>query len=90
MQKTDLLIGFILGIIGAFIGVFLFITFLTEFEFAYGILVLKSQNSLGKLIALGAVINVILFFSLLKLNKELMARGVVLATIALTIVTIFV
>lgn len=90
MQKTDILIGFILGIIGAFIGVFLFITFFTEFEFADGIIALKSQNSLGKLIALGAVINVILFFGLLKFNKELMARGVVLATIILTIVTLFV
>jgi len=43
----------------------------TEFEFADGIIALKSQNSLGKLIALGAVINVILFFGLLKFNKEL-------------------
>lgn len=90
MQKTDILIGFILGIIGSFIGVFLFITFFTEFGFADGIIALKSQNSLGKLIALGAVINVILFFGLLKFNKELMARGVVLATIILTIVTLFV
>jgi hypothetical protein len=90
MQKTDLLIGFILGIIGALLGVFLFISFFTEFEFADGILALKSQNSLGKLIALGAVINVVLFFGLLKYDKELMARGVVLATIALTILTLFV
>ncbi len=90
MQRTDILIGFILGIIGAFIGVFLFITFFTEFEFADGIIALKSQHSLGKLIALGAVINVLLFFVLLKFNKELMARGVVLATIVLTIVTLFV
>ena len=59
-------------------------------KFADGVIALKSQNSLGKLIALGAVINVILFFGLLKFNKELMARGVVLATIALTILTIFV
>ncbi len=84
MQKTDLLIGFILGIIGAFIGVFLFISLATDFEFADGVIALKTQNSLG------AVINVILFFGLLKFNKELMARGVVLATIALTIITIFV
>lgn len=90
MKKTDLLIGFILGIIGAFIGVFLFISLATDYEFADGVLALKTQNSLGKLIALGAVINIILFFVFLKYNKELMARGVVLATIAITIFTIFV
>jgi hypothetical protein len=90
MRKTDLLIGFIIGIIGAFIGVYLFITLFTDFEFADGVIALKSQNSLGKLIALGAVINVIIFFALLRFNKELMARGVVFATIILTIVTLFV
>lgn len=90
MRKTDLLIGFLLGIIGAATGVFLFINLFTDFEFADGLIALKSQNSLGKLIALGAVINVLLFFGLLKLNKELMARGVILATITLTIITLFV
>ena len=90
MKKTDLFIGFIIGIIGAFIGVFLFITLFTDFEFVDGVIALKSQNSLGKLIALGAVINVIVFFALLQINKALMARGVVFATIILTIVTLFV
>lgn len=88
MRKIDLFIGFIFGIIGAATGVFLFITFFTDYEFAEGLLALKSQNSLGKLIALGAVINIFLFFALLKFNKDLMARGVILATIALTVLTI--
>lgn len=90
MQKKDIFIGFILGILGAMFGVFLFITFFTDYSFSEGTSYLKAQNSLGKLIALGAVINVILFFVLLKIEKELMARGVVLATIVLTIVTLFV
>lgn len=90
MRKIDLFIGFILGIIGALTGIFLFITFFTNFEFGEGLIALKSQNSLGKLIALGAVINIVLFFGLLKFNKDLMARGVVLATIALTIITLFI
>jgi hypothetical protein len=90
MQKRDLFIGFLLGIIGAMLGVFLFITFITSYDFFEGITILKSQNSLGKLIALGAVINVALFFLLLKFQKDVMARGVVLATIALTIATLFV
>lgn len=90
MQKKDLFIGFVLGIAGAALGVFLFVTIATDYDFTEGIMLLKTQNSLGKLIALGAVVNVIIFFSLLKFQKELMARGVVLATIALTILTLFV
>ena len=79
-----------MGILGAALGVFLFITFFTDYTFLDGMKYLKAQNSLGKLIALGAVVNVIIFFILLKFQKELMARGVVLATIALTIATLFV
>ena len=90
MQKRDLFIGFLLGIIGAMLGIFLFITFFTSYDFLEGITILKSKKSLGKLIALGAVINVALFFLLLKFQKDVMARGVVLATIALTIATLFV
>lgn len=88
MRKIDLLIGFILGNIATATGIFLFINFFTDFEFGKGLVILKSQNSLGKLIALGAIINIFLFFGLLKFNKDLMARGVILATIALTILTI--
>lgn len=90
MKKSDLFIGIVIGIIGAFLGVYLFITLFTEYGFLGGIRGLKAQNALGKLISLGAVLNVVIFFILLKYNKELMARGVVLATILLSIITLFV
>lgn len=51
---------------------------------------MKSQGFLGKLMTLGAVLNIGVFFFLLKIKKELMARGVVLATIILTIITLFI
>jgi hypothetical protein len=90
MKKTDLLKGMLIGFVSAFIGVYLFIEFKTDFHFLEGLKGIKQQGFLGKLIAMGAVLNLATFFLLLKLNKELMARGVVLATILLTIITIFV
>ena len=45
---------------------------------------------MGKLLTLGALLNLLLFFALLKWNKELMARGVVLGSILLTILTLLV
>lgn len=90
MKKSDFFIGIFIGITGAFIGAFLFINLFTEYGFLGGIRGLKAQNALGKLIALGSVLNVVIFFVLLKYNKELMARGVVLATILLSITTLFV
>lgn len=90
MEKKEVFIGILIGLIAALIGTFLFILIFTDYEFLEGIRILKSQNSIGKLIALGAVLNIIAFFVLLKLKKELMARGVVLATVLITLITLFV
>ena len=90
MKKTDLLIGMIIGFISTFLGTYLFFTFCTEYSFLEGVSGMKNQGFLGKVITLGAVLNLVVFFILLKMNKELMARGVVLATILLAIITMFV
>ena len=51
---------------------------------------MKSQGNLGKIITLGSILTLIAFGILLKMNKEMMARGVVLAVIALAILTLFI
>ncbi|HAT76295.1 MAG TPA: hypothetical protein DCS17_04155 [Flavobacterium sp.] len=89
MDKKDLIIGFAVGIVACVLGVFLFITFFTDFDFIAGIQAMKSDGKLGKLITLGAILDLIAFGILLKMNKEMMARGVVLALICIAISTIF-
>ncbi|MBF2707901.1 hypothetical protein [Flavobacterium soyangense] len=89
MNKIDLLIGFAIGILASLIGCYLFITFFTAYDFMAGIESMKSEGKLGKLITLGSILDLIVFGILLKLNKELMARGVVLAVIIIAIVTLF-
>lgn len=90
MKKFDLFIGFVIGIITAILGSFIFIKMFTSHDFMEGLMIMKSQGYLGKIITLGAILNIIAFFILLKLNKDLMANGVVLATIILTIITLLV
>jgi hypothetical protein len=90
MNKTDLLLGFIIGIITSLLGSYLFIIFFTNFDFVAGIQSMKSQGHLGKIITLGTILDLIIFGILLKINKEIMARGVVLAVIILTIFTLFI
>ncbi|QBN18904.1 hypothetical protein [Flavobacterium nackdongense] len=89
MNKKDILIGFVIGIIACVLGIFLFVTFFTDFDFMSGIQSMKSEGKLGKLITLGAILDLIAFGILLKMNKEMMARGVVLAVICIAIFTIF-
>ena len=90
MKKTDLLIGVFIGIIASIIGSYVFIELLTEYNFIEGVKILRFQGKLGKIISLGSVLNIIVFFLLLKFNKELMARGVILGTILLAIITLLI
>ncbi|SEA61575.1 hypothetical protein SAMN05443667_106114 [Flavobacterium gillisiae] len=90
MNKIALLKGFLLGIIGSLFGIFIFISFFTPYSFMSGIQIMKSQGSLGKLITLGSILDLAIFAVLLKLNKDFIARGVILAVIALTVLTLFI
>ena len=90
MKKSDLIIGMLIGVVAALLGSFIFITAFTGYTYMDGLRIMKSEGHLGKIITLGAIMNLIAFFILLHYKKELMARGVVLATILLTIVTLFV
>lgn len=90
MNKKDLIFGFLLGFAATLLGSYIFITIFTEFKFIAGIQIMKSQGNLGKIITLGSILTLIAFGILLKMNKEMMARGVVLAVIALAIFTLFI
>lgn len=85
----ELIIGVLISFITTIVGSYIFIKLFTEYHFIDGIHTMKSQGMLGKIITLGAILNLISFFILLKLNKEAIARGIVLGTILLTIITLF-
>lgn len=90
MNKKDLFIGFFIGLAAAAFGCLLFLYFFADARSIEDIKVVRSQGLMGKLITLGAIFNLIAFFVLLKMEKELMARGVILATILLAILTVII
>lgn len=89
MNKIDLLTGFLIGVLASLLGCFLFIKIFTAFDFMAGVESMKAEGKLGKLITLGSILDLVAFGILLKMNKEIMARGVVLAVIIITIITLF-
>ncbi len=94
MNKIDLIIdlaiGTAIGILAAAIGSYLFILVFTDFSFLGGLQIMKSEGKLGKIITLGALLNLLIFFFLLKTNKENIAKGLIVATILLTLFTLLV
>jgi hypothetical protein len=88
-NKKDLWIGFVIGILASVIGSYVFITFFTDFNFMTGIQAMQSEGKIGKLVTLGSILDLVVFGILLKMNKEIMARGVVLSVIIIAIITLF-
>ncbi len=88
MSKIKIIYGLLIGIISTALGIALFLELFTNFSFIEGIKFSSSNGTIGKIITLGAILNIIIFFTLLKFKQELMARGVVLATIIMAIMTL--
>jgi hypothetical protein len=90
MNKIEIVIGFLIGLVTSLLGSYLFIVFFTDFDLVTGVQTMKSQGSLGKLITLGSILDLLVFAVFLKLNKELMARGIVLSVILIAILTVII
>lgn len=88
MKKIDLLLGLIIGLIAAFIGTYIALHYFTKQGFTEGFTIMKNAGMIGKVITLGAIPNLLLFFFMLKKNKDLMAKGIVLAMFLLVILTL--
>jgi hypothetical protein len=88
MIRKEILIGFFVGIIANGLGLFFAAKFFGSGENFYS--VLKSavtENFLGKLISLGAILNLLAFFIFIKKKQDYRARGVLLATVFIAIFT---
>jgi len=90
MKKIDLFYGLLIGLTTSLIGIYLYIYIFTPYSFLGGLQLLKYEGKLGKIITLGTILNIGMFFGLLKYRKETMAKGIILAIILLTIVTLFI
>lgn len=90
MNKSALPLGFIIGILASLLGTYFYIRVFLNLDFFVGIKILKAQGQLGKVITLGSILDLVAFAVLLNRNQEIMARGVVMAVISITIITFFV
>ena len=92
MDKIQILKGLAIGFLANGIGLFLVgiiivnssnrnCTILTVLEAAH------AENFLGKLISLGAILNLICFFYFIRKKKDAFAAGVLIATLCMALIT---
>ena len=77
----EVLIGLTIGLLANMAGPPHSIFFFSELSLESTLQAALENDFLGSLIALGAILNLIVFFILLKKNQFYRARGVVLATV---------
>jgi len=88
MIRKDVIIGFIIGFIANIIGIALYILLFSKEGFEGTLKSAVNFNFIGKLVSLGAIVNLIVFFILIKKNEDHKARGVLLATLVAAIIVI--
>ncbi len=88
MIKKHVITGFLVGLIANALGLLLAATLLGKGDdFMEVIRASQAEGFLGKLISLGAILNLIVFFFYIKKKQDYKARGVLLATILVAILT---
>jgi len=84
--KKEVLIGMVIGLIANIAGCYLYIYFFSDYSLEETIKNALEQDVFGNIIALGAILNLFVFFIFIKKNKIYRARGVVLATVISAII----
>lgn len=92
MSKKEVILGFFIGLIANVIGVAITAYILGNYKGKSDSImqVLEAANTEGfltKVISLGALLNLIAFFYFIKKKKDYKARGVLLATVLIAVVT---
>lgn len=91
--KKEIGIGFFMGLLANLLGIIIcvfLISLIKKSSFYHTFLIYyQSQNS-WMLLTLGALPNLAVFFILLKINKEYRARGVVMATLLVALISYFI
>lgn len=87
--KKEVFVGAITGLIVNTFGVILFFLLFLEGSYKVNLNYAYRYDELGKIIAIGAIPNLVAFFLFLKIKRFYRARGVLLYTILLAIAILF-
>ena len=94
LNKKEVFFGLFSGFLANFLGMIITIIVLFQETNSSNIFKIINDsfldNSISKLISLGAILNLIVFFIFLKYDYEERAKGVLLATFIIAILTIYI
>ena len=88
MIKKEIFVGILIGLLANAIGLFIAANVLGRGDdFVTVVKAASREGFLGKLISLGAILNLVAFFVFIKKKQDLKARGVLLITVFIAVFT---
>ena len=91
MKHKELIIGFIIGLLASIIGLLIVLLIFGKGNTMSDSLDIAITNKvLTKLVSMGAILNLGAFFLFLKQKKDSRAKGVLIATIVVAVITIII
>jgi len=89
MNKKEITIGFIVGIIANSFGTLAYILLFSEMGIMETFEAAVQQGHLGSILALGAILNLVAFFAFLRIRRDERAKGVLIATIFTALIILY-
>ena len=89
MIRKEVLLGFAIGLAANITGVLLYVLLFSGLSVPETIRTAYEEGFLGSLVALGAILNLMAFFWLIRKRKDYRARGVLMATILVALGLLF-
>ena len=86
MIRKNIFIGFLIGLLANAAGIFFYILLFSSMNLEETLQNALANDYLGKIFALGAILNFFPFFVFIKQNKIYKARGVLLTTVLMAVV----
>ena len=87
--KKEIVIGFLVGVIANTVGTLLYILLFSDLGIKETFQAAIQQGHVGSILALGAILNLIVFFLFLRIRRDNRAKGVLLATILTALVILY-
>ena len=88
-MKKEIFIGFVVALIATSFGCFIFIEYISDYDFYRSLELIKEGGLLGKVVVLGAIANFFVFFIFLKKKQVYRARGVLIETFLIALLVLF-
>lgn len=86
--KKDILIGILVSLFATAGGCFLYIEYFSKFSFSETLQMIQDGNLYGKILSIAAIPNLFVFFVLIKKKQDNRAKGVLITTIVIALITL--